>query len=248
MKKKVHPADVAAEAQMIAAIRTADHFLASLFCGYGRYDKTEASTVLSVLSAGARMEVDARGTQRCIFYAVGADGRATMLTRDLIDRLLKSQRCKGGTMTNDAGEDIPDFLKIPQEERRAAWDKTTPKGRSASKQEEPAMPRKTNGTTKATARKPIAKTPTPAKEGTRSRYDWAGAEELAAKGKMPPPLDFSAPTHARFRDALAEVVKAAKGKDAKTLAAIKINPVSSSPKALDRYRELCLKALKAKAA
>lgn len=110
------------------------------------------------------------------------------------------------------------------------------------------MPRKTNPTTKASARKPVATKKATAKDDSRSRYDWNAAEAMAIKGKVPPALDFSAPTHARFREALEKVVKAAKAGDEKTLKAIKINPVSSSPKALDRYRGLCLKALKAKVA
>jgi len=79
----------------------------------------------------------------------------------------------------------------------------------------------------------------------RRVYDWKGAEEMAAKGKVPPPMDWSADTHTRFRPILADIVKAAKAGDVKALRAIKINPVSSSPKAADRYRGLCIKALTA---
>lgn len=32
-------------------------------------------------------------------------------------------------------------------------------------------------------------------KGKTSRYDWKAAEQLAAKGQMPSPPDFSAPTH-----------------------------------------------------
>lgn len=111
------------------------------------------------------------------------------------------------------------------------------------------MARKTNTTTKAAARKPVVeKKIETSGQGARSRYDWNSAEEMAAKGKMPPALDFSAPTHARFREALAEVVKAAKSGDEKALRAVKIKPISSTPKALERYRALCLKALKVRVA
>lgn len=131
---------------------------------------------------------------------------------------------------------IPPFLKISPEQRRDAWAKQPPRAPRAPSQQE----------TNDMAKKAAAKT-APATAGTRSRYDWNHAEQLAAAGKVPPKLDFSAPTHARFRDALDEVVKAAKAKNAKALAAIQINPISSSPKALDRYRNLCVKAVKAAA-
>lgn len=96
MAIKRHPADVAAESQMIAAIRSADHFMASLFRGSGYYEKSTAPTVLSALYAAARMEGHCSTTQRCMIYAIGKDGRATFLTRALIDRLLKMQLSKGG--------------------------------------------------------------------------------------------------------------------------------------------------------
>jgi hypothetical protein len=84
--------------------------------------------------------------------------------------------------------------------------------------------------------------------GARARYDWNGAAERAAKGTMPKALDFSAPTHDRFRDLLAEVEKAAKAGDVDALRKIKIAPTSSSPKAIKRYRDLCVVALENKAA
>lgn len=103
-----------------------------------------------------------------------------------------------------------------------------------------------------------AKSTKPAKAGERSRYDWNGAEEAAAKGTLPKRPDFSADTHERFRPLLKEVAdavaKAAEAKGAARSAAIdalkkiKVNPVSSSPKAVDRYRKIALKALAAQKA
>jgi hypothetical protein len=79
---------------------------------------------------------------------------------------------------------------------------------------------------------------------SHNRYDWKGAAEAAKAGKMPEAPDFSAPTHERFRPLLAEVVKAAKDGDLATLRKITINPISSSPKAIAKFRDLCLLALK----
>ena len=62
----------------------------------------------------------------------------------------------------------------------------------------------------------------------------------------PPSPDFSAPTHARFRAKMAALLKLA-GKAAATgRRAIAINPVSSSPKALARYRDLAVLAIEAR--
>lgn len=76
----------------------------------------------------------------------------------------------------------------------------------------------------------------------RRRRD-ADIEAKARQGELPPPPDFSAPTHTRFRAKLAALVELAGKADATGLRAIAINPVSSSPKALARYRDLAVLAI-----
>ncbi|WP_333816241.1 hypothetical protein [Tabrizicola sp.] len=71
-------------------------------------------------------------------------------------------------------------------------------------------------------------------------------EAKARQGELPPPPDFSAPTHARFRAKLAALVEMAGKADATGLRAVPINPVSSSPKALARYRDLVVMAIEAR--
>jgi hypothetical protein len=72
----------------------------------------------------------------------------------------------------------------------------------------------------------------------------AATEAAAREGKMPAPPDFSAATHAPYRKRLAEVVALAKAGDMKALADYPINPYSTSPKAIARYRDLCVLAFK----
>lgn len=74
----------------------------------------------------------------------------------------------------------------------------------------------------------------------------ADIEAKARQGELPPPPDFSAPTHARFRAKLAALVELAGKADATGLRAVSINPVSSSPKALARYRDLAVLAIEAR--
>jgi hypothetical protein len=80
----------------------------------------------------------------------------------------------------------------------------------------------------------------------RVRKDYAEALASAEKGVLPKAPDFSAATHERFRPKLAELVKLAKAGDVKALKEYSINPISSSPKALDRYRNLAVVALEAR--
>jgi hypothetical protein len=81
-----------------------------------------------------------------------------------------------------------------------------------------------------------------------ARHTEARLMEVAAAGIMPPAPDFSAETHRRFRKRLSEVEALAKAGDLKGLRAYAINPVSSSPRAIDRYRRAAIAALEARAA
>ena len=70
--------------------------------------------------------------------------------------------------------------------------------------------------------------------------------DQAQSGALPQPPNFSKPTHARFRAKLAQIVALAEAGDIAALQAFEINPVSSSPKAMARYRDLCVIAITAR--
>lgn len=106
---------------------------------------------------------------------------------------------------------------------------------------------KSKKASKAKARTPV-KAKTKAASGARARYDWKTAEEKAAAGTLATPPDFSAPTHKPYASKIEEVLKAARAGDKEALAKIKIKPVSSTPKALDRYRKLAITAIENKKA
>lgn len=120
-----------------------------------------------------------------------------------------------------------------------------PKAGSATKRKA-AVEIATKAAPKAKAEKP-AKTGKPAK-AAKPAGKRAAILEAAQRGELPPVPDFSAPTHARFRKKLDEVVEMAKAGDLKGLKAFHINPVSTSPKAIARYRDLAVIALEARAA
>ena len=71
--------------------------------------------------------------------------------------------------------------------------------------------------------------------------------DQAQTGVLPQTPDFSKLTHARFRAKLAQIVALAEAGDIASLQAFEINPVSSSPKAMARYRDLCVIAIAARA-
>jgi imidazolonepropionase-like amidohydrolase len=71
--------------------------------------------------------------------------------------------------------------------------------------------------------------------------------DQAQSGALPQPPDFSKATHARFRAKLVQIVAMAEEGDIAALQVFEINPVSSSPKAMARYRDLCVIAITARA-
>lgn len=80
---------------------------------------------------------------------------------------------------------------------------------------------------------------------TKTAGKRAQAEADAAAGIIPAAPDFSAETHKPYRAKLAQLVELVEAGDIAKLKAFPINPYSSSPKALDRYRNLAVIALKA---
>jgi DNA-binding winged helix-turn-helix (wHTH) protein len=102
----------------------------------------------------------------------------------------------------------------------------------------------------AFARKGHSADPQELAQGARRPLSAGGqrAAILAAAqaGTIPNPPAFSTETHKRFRPKLEQVVKMVKAGDIAGLKAFEINPVSSSPKAVAKYRDLAVIALEAK--
>jgi hypothetical protein len=71
----------------------------------------------------------------------------------------------------------------------------------------------------------------------------AAIEIAARKGILPVPPDFGAETHRRFRPKFAKLIEMAKAGDIAGLKAIETKPGSTSPRAMQRYRDLCVIAL-----
>ena len=101
----------------------------------------------------------------------------------------------------------------------------------------------------------MAPTPAEQKRGIASRAvrkavraSAKAAEEAVARGELPTPPDFSAETHKPYRGKREKLIALAEAGDIEGLRAVAINPTSTSPKALIRYRDLAIRALEARAA
>lgn len=83
-------------------------------------------------------------------------------------------------------------------------------------------------------------------EARSGRGFWRAAEEAVARSELPPAPDFSAPTHAPYRKKLQRLIELAQAGDAAGLRAVQINPTSTSPKTLIRWRDLAVRAIEAR--
>ena len=103
---------------------------------------------------------------------------------------------------------------------------------------------------KAEKAAPAAKAPKAAKptKAAAGPGKFAAIREAAERGEVPPAPDFSADLHKLNRGRLAQLVAMAEAGDVAGLEAFPIKPNCTSPKAMDRYRNFCVIALKACAA
>jgi hypothetical protein len=221
-KTKTHPADLAER----ALIRDAIGFTASMFIGAGQFEKANAATLSQARQHAAAFSERIKNGRKPMIYAGLADGRQIFVPDDFQPTELTMT-----TATETKSVTAPAAVKATKK-------KTTAKKKSAKKAS--AKKAKKAGVKKAAHKNGAAKSERPL--GQR-----AAMLAAAEAGKLPAAPDFSARTHERFRNKLAEVVALVKAGDVRKLKAFEINPVSSSPKAIARYRDLAVIALSAKA-
>ena len=238
---KPHPADVANANIVAAAVR----FELALFLGVGRYATDSAATLEEARAKAARLIAMHPNGRRPLIYGVTADGRSGLVTEtctSIKEDPMKTYAKKfNAKRAAEAAGHSPDDIEIVKVKDgytfRVKGGASAEDNAKAAKAE--AAPRKGRKRRKA-AGKPEAAV-------TRPLGKRAAIETAAREGKLPEPPDFSAETHKRFRNKLQGVVDLAKAGDLKGLRAFEINPVSSSPKAIARYRDLCVIALEARA-
>jgi hypothetical protein len=227
MPKKIHPADIANANVLAQAVR----FDIALFLGSGRYATASARTIELARMEAARLVIEHPncGGRRPLIYGVTAEGRS-------------------GLVPNAYNPTKTETLTMPKNAKKTATKKPAAKSAAqATADNLEFLKRDAVATAKATQKKTAkAKASGKANGAKRKLGARAQIEADAMAGKMPTTPDFSAATHARFRPKLAELVALAKARDVAGLKKFPINPISSSPKAMARYRDLCVMALSAK--
>ncbi len=228
--KKLHPADAANAMILAKAVR----FDIALFLGSGRYATATAGTLDQARIEAARLSSEHANGRRPLIYGVTAEGRSGLVTDAFLSTHQKETETMPKATKKTATKKPAADTRLPMTVQAlvATGDKrqseTFAKGKPAKKTAKLA---KANGKANGAKRK----------LGMRAQIE---ADAMA--GKLPAAPDFSADTHKRFRPLLAELVALAKKRDVAGLKKYKINPISSSPKAMARYRDLCVMALSAK--
>lgn len=78
-------------------------------------------------------------------------------------------------------------------------------------------------------------------------YNWREAEDAAARGRLPELPDYTAKTHDDYRLLIESCEKLARAGDLRGLQEVQIYParkeLSSTPRSLKRWRDLCVRAL-----
>jgi hypothetical protein len=232
---KPHPADVANANVVASAVR----FEVALFLGVGRYATDTAGTLDEARSKAARLVAMHRNGRRPLIYGVTADGRSGLVTdmpnmEDPMKTYAKKFNAQRAAKAAGHDPDEIDIIKTKdgfswraKRQRKSAAEACDAKLAADPSREPPADSAKRS----AAPKRPLGKR--------------AQIEADTRAGKLPEPPDFSAATHTRFRNKLAAVVELARAGDLNGLRAFQINPVSSSPKAIARYRDLCVMALEA---
>jgi hypothetical protein len=238
MARKLHPADAANAAIIANAVR----FDLALFLGVGRYARASAHTLADARAEAQRLAALHPNGRRALIYAIDVSGRSALVTDDIPteekESAMKTYAKKfNAQRAAKAAGHKPDEVEIIKTKDGFTFRvKTT---ETAPKRDKTAKAEVATETSRKAAAQPEAAATRP-RDGKR-----AVVEAAAREGKLLEPPDFSAETHKRFRPKLAKLTEMAKAGDIEGLKAMEINPVSTSPRAMQRYRDLCVIALEA---
>ncbi len=200
--KPPHPADLANAEVLAQAVR----FDVALFLGAGRYAKASAATLAEAEAEAARLANAHAASAKPLIYGVTADGRSALVAspsprgRPAAGYASRFSAQRGARSVLGTGATEGRDFATAQDGEAWSW---TPVASPA--------PTETALEVAAQASRPPAHERAKA---ARSADRRAALLAEAQAGRLPPPPDFSAPTHARFRAKLAALVAMVEAGDA----------------------------------
>jgi len=217
--KNSHDADAA----MLSELPNATSFVTSIFLGRGEYARHESADLVAARTIAGQMAAHYQNGRKALVYAQLPSGRQFLVPDSYNEGDRAMETTDGMTKT---------FNKRFNAQRaaRSALGKDAQEGthfRTVSTE-----PGEWTWHPIEKATEPVA-----AKPAAADRNGGIFGDDPLA------PPDFSANTHARFRAKLAAVAAMVETRDIDGLRKFHINPSSTSPKAILRYRDRALAAL-----
>lgn len=201
----------------IEAVRTAEGFITTLFIGRGEFSKHPTATIAEAREVGRQMVAHYDNGRRPMVYAQLRDGRQILVPDDFKEEMMTAQ--------NNITETEDDPAKTYNKRFNAQRGAKRHLGESAAE-----------GIDFVTER-------------VGAEWTWRAIEtppvpaEVTSIDITQP--DFSAKTHTRFRPKLAAVVAMVEARDIEGLRNFHMNPSSTSPRAIMRYRDKAIAAIEA---
>lgn len=228
-----------------------------LFVGRGHWERHNALSLSEVVETGKAMKAAYPNCQADpIFYAIESSGHSTTINPFEAgdDIMIKTEtktpegKRAAATIAKRAQRAAQKAKSVAQTPEAQAVTKAAPADAAPPATAKRKRKTPTDRMREIEAAKSVPKVQKVSKEKGALRAPVgkrADIQAAAARGELPKAPDFSAETHKRWRATLATVVKAAEAGDIKALRAVKVEPISSSRKAIDTYRNLCVTALEA---
>lgn len=241
MLKNSHDADAA----MLSELPLATSFVTAIFLGRGEYARHESADLVKARATADQMAAHYHNGRKALVYAQLPSGRQFLvpdsyqptedtMTTKTFNKRFNAQRAAKSALGKDA-EEGKEFTTMKNGDGLWEWI------RNGGLDDAPnAMAFDGDGNTIAMAT--IAGPAFLHDNGVVS--DMPQAPELSAPPQIDvTPPDFSAKTHTRYRPKLAAVVAMVEARDIDGLRKFHINPSSTSPRAIMRYRDKALAAL-----
>lgn len=253
-----------ADAAMLSELPNATHFVTSIFVGRGEYAKHESADLAAARAVGNQMAAHYRNGRKALVYAQLPNGRQflvpddyqpkettmttieTTATAKTFGKRFNAQRAAKAALGKDAAEGV-DFTTAKNDAGEWLWTKVEVPTEAASESDELApisdVQAEANIALVAASERARAakRETTETVSETMNRIRKTRATKAVGDPLIPP--DFSAKTHAPYRKKLSTVVAMVEARDVDGLKAFHINPTSTSPRAILRYKERALAAL-----
>lgn len=254
-----HPVDIRDAAEIAQAV----YFVSTLFVGVGRFEKADHKTLAEARVTAKAMESHYKNGRKAMVYGILANGKSALVPDNFTPQMMEpamttttyepvanphktfgkrfnAQRAAKAALGATASEG-EHFVTAKNDAGEWTWGQIVARHTLDAVSADIAPATADTAALAAALPPPVVSTPDEIKQRRADRKAKPAADPTA----IPTPPDFSAATHARYRNKLAAIVALVEARDVAALQALVIPTYSSSPKAMARYRDRAVAALQA---